>query len=65
MTIGSAASRPGHEPAAPLPPFHPFESDAGLSVEPDTLSKGAEGENEIRYPTAPPSVSWPRVFPQL
>ena len=25
----------------------------------------SESESDIRYPTAPESVSWPRVFPQL
>jgi CheY-like chemotaxis protein len=40
MTIGSAASRTGHEPGAPCPFFRPFGSTAGLSLEPAPKSQG-------------------------
>ena len=40
MTIGSAASRTGHEPGAPRPFFRPFGSTAGLSLEPAPKSQG-------------------------
>ena len=64
MTIGSAASRASHEDVAPLPTFDSQDtflrqkSEAALLEESNT-------ESEIRYPTAPQTVSWPRVFPQL
>jgi hypothetical protein len=64
MTIGSAASQPGHEPAAPLPSFRPLETPTRGRVEPG-ISEASEAESEIWYPTAPQIVSWPRVFPQL
>ena len=41
MTIGSAASLPGHEPGAPLPIFRPFGPSAGLSIAPAAMSQGA------------------------
>jgi hypothetical protein len=64
MTIGSAASRPGHEPAAPLPSFRPLESPTRGRVEPG-ISEASEAESEIWYATTPQIVFWPRVFPQL
>jgi CheY-like chemotaxis protein len=40
MTLGSAASRTGHEPGAPLPFFRPSGPTAGLSVGPVPGSQG-------------------------
>jgi CheY-like chemotaxis protein len=40
MTIGSAASRTGHEPGAPRPFFRPFGPTTGLSLEPAPKSQG-------------------------
>jgi hypothetical protein len=64
MTIGSAASQPSHELAAPLPTFHPLEAATRRRAEP-ALAEESDAESEIWYPTAPQTVSWPRVFPQL
>ena len=64
MTIGSAASVPSRELGAPQPTFHPLESATRRRVEPALLEE-ADTESEIWYPTAPQTVSWPRVFPQL
>jgi hypothetical protein len=64
MTIGSAASRPSGELGAPQPTFHPLESAPRRRVEPALLEE-SDSESEIWYPTAPQTVSWPRVFPQL
>ena len=62
MTIGSAASLPGLEPA--LPSFRPLEARKRAKVE-QPMPEDPESESEIWYPTAPENVSWPRVFPQL
>jgi hypothetical protein len=64
MTIGSAACLPGLEPAAPLPSFRPPEAHKRARVE-QPMAEDPESESEIWYPTAPETVSWPRVFPQL
>ena len=64
MTIGSAACLPGLEPAAPLPSFRPLEARKRAKVE-QPKPEDSESESDIWYPTAPESVSWPRVFPQL
>ena len=64
MTIGSAASRPGHEPAVPLPSCRPLEARKQARGE-QAMPEDCDAESEIRYPTAPQTVSWPRVFPQL
>ena len=64
MAIGSAASLPGLEPAASLPSFRPPEARKRAKVE-QPKPEDSESESEIWYPTAPESVSWPRVFPQL
>jgi hypothetical protein len=64
MTIGSAASRPGLEPAAPPPSFRPLETPTRGRVE-RGMPEASEVETEMSYPTAPQIVSWPRVFPQL
>ena len=64
MTIGSAASRPSHELAAPLTTFPSLEAATPRSAEP-ALAEESDAESEIWYPTAPQTVSWPRVFPQL
>jgi hypothetical protein len=64
MTIGSAASLPGLEPAAALPSFRPPEARKRARGE-QPMPEDSESGSEIRYPTAPESVSWPRVFPQL
>lgn len=64
MTIGSAAFGPGHEPA-PLPSFHPLvEDDKHAGVE-QAMPGDSAVEGEIWYPTAPQTIVWPRVFPQL
>jgi hypothetical protein len=64
MTIGSTASRPNCELAAPPPTFPALESATRPRVDPAPLEV-SDTESEIWYPTAPPTVSWPRVFPQL
>jgi hypothetical protein len=64
MTIGSAASRPRHEPAAPLPSLRPLKTITRGRVARGML-EASDAESEIWYPTAPQIVSWPRVFPQL
>jgi hypothetical protein len=64
MTIGSAASRPGLKPAAPLPSLCPLETPTRGRVE-RGMPEASEAETTILYPTAPQIVSWPRVFPQL
>ena len=64
MTIGSAASRPSHELAVPLPNRRPLEAATPRRAEP-ALPEESDAESEIWYPTAPQTVSWPRVFPQL
>jgi hypothetical protein len=64
MTIRSAASRPSHEPAAPLSSFRPLEAGKRARAE-RAMTEESEAESEIRYPTAPQTISWPRVFPQL
>jgi hypothetical protein len=63
MTIGSLASQPSGELGA-RPTFHPHESATPRKVEP-TLVEESDAESEIRYSTAPQTVFWPRVFPQL
>jgi hypothetical protein len=62
MTIGSIASQPSGELGAPPPTFRPLESATPRRVEPALLE---ESDTEIQYPTAPQTISWPRVFPQL
>ena len=64
MTIESAASRPGHELAAPLSTSCPLEAPTRWSAEP-AVPEESDAESEIWYPTAPQTFSWPRVFPQL
>ena len=64
MTIGSAASQPSGELGAPPPTFHPPESATRRRVEPALLEE-SDTKSEIWCPTAPQTVSWPRVFPQL
>ena len=61
MTIESAASRPGAEPTAAKRPT----SDEWQGMLDRAMSGDFETEGQIRYPTAPASVSWPRVFPPL
>ena len=60
MTIESAASRPGHAPTATK-----LSSKEVLAAMERSITDSSEPESEILYPTAPQSVSWPRVFPQL
>jgi hypothetical protein len=56
MTIGSAASLPGLEPAAPLPSFRPPEARKRARGK-QPMPEDSESGSEIRYPTAPESVS--------
>jgi hypothetical protein len=55
---------PGPAMSVPLPTFRPLEEATRRRAEP-ALAEESEAESEIWYPTAPPTVSWPRVFPQL
>ena len=64
MRIGSVASQPSGEPGTAPPTFHPLESATPRKFEP-ALPEGSDTESEIWYPTAPQTISWPRVFPQL
>ena len=64
MTIGSVASQPSGELGSPPPTFHPLEFATPRRVE-RALLEESDTESEIWYPTAPQTVSWPRVFPQL
>jgi DNA-binding response OmpR family regulator len=43
----------------------PYGTDQVLAAVERVISGGSDCESEIQYPTAPPTVSWPRVFPQL
>jgi CheY-like chemotaxis protein len=43
----------------------PYDPDQVLAAIERAISRGFESESEIHYPTAPPTISWPRVFPQL
>jgi hypothetical protein len=63
MTIGSAASQPSRELAAPLPTFQSLDAATRQRSEP--APGGSDAESEIWYPIAPQTVSWPRVLPQL
>jgi hypothetical protein len=61
MTIESAASRPGAVPTAAKRP----SSDELQGMLDRAMSGDSETDGQIWYPTAPASVSWPRVFPPL
>lgn len=66
MTHASTTSLSGPAPSAP-PPAPPSDGPDGGGVE-RPLSGGGIApaeEDEIFYPVSPPSVSWPRVLPQL
>jgi DNA-binding response OmpR family regulator len=43
----------------------PYDTEQVLATIERAISGGSDSESEIRYPTAPPTISWPRVFPQL
>lgn len=71
MTHASAASLAGPAPVAPLLPVdgpgvgsvegrHP-----GTEPPPAGRVGRASDEDEILYPVSPPSISWPRLLPQL
>ena len=61
MTMESAASQPVANPTAAKRP----SSDELQGMLDRAISGDCETEGQIWYPTAPASVSWPRVFPPL
>jgi CheY-like chemotaxis protein len=61
------------EPRRDLPGEHacrplitkPYVKEQVLEAIERAISGRAVGDSEIWYPTAPQTISWPRVFPQL
>jgi hypothetical protein len=65
MTIESAAFLPGPAPA--MPPAAPDANwlSGKLKELPGREAVENAEDGDIQYRISPPSISWPRVFPQL